>query len=54
MDSFFKYIDIPQEKQVRLVAFELNDTTFSWWQNIQNRRKVAGKQFICGGLECKG
>lgn len=29
MGSFFKYIDIPQEKRVRLVAFELNDTTFS-------------------------
>lgn len=29
MDSLFKYIDIPQEKRVRLVAFELNDTTFS-------------------------
>lgn len=29
MDSLFKFIDIPQEKRVRLVAFELNDTTFS-------------------------
>lgn len=44
--NFFQYIEISQDKQVKLVAFMFKCTTSAWWQNVQNQRRVVGKPLI--------
>ena len=34
--NLFQYIEISQDKQVKLVAFKFKGTTSAWWQNAQN------------------
>lgn len=46
VDSFVEYIKIPQRSGLSFVAFKLKSATSAWWQHIQNRRRVQGKQFI--------
>ena len=46
VESFFQYMKILQGKMVKFVAFKLKGATSAWWQNVQNRRRVAGKPLI--------
>lgn len=43
VENFFQYMEIFQDKQIKLMAFKLKGVASAWWQNVQNRRRVARK-----------
>ena len=43
IDRFFEYMEIPQEKCVRLVACRLKGGASAWWERLQNRRLREGR-----------
>ncbi|GJZ52625.1 putative nucleotidyltransferase, ribonuclease H [Tanacetum coccineum] len=44
VERFFEFVDIPENKQVKLVAYRLKGWASSWWEQVQNQRKRVGKQ----------
>ena len=38
IDRFFDYMEVPEEKRVKLVAYRLNGGASDWWERLQNRR----------------
>ena len=46
IDKFFDYIEVPEEKIVKLVACRLKGGASSWWERLQNSRLREGKQPI--------
>ena len=46
IDKFFDYMDVSEEKQVRLVACRLKGGASTWWERLQNRRTREEKQLI--------
>ncbi|KAK9154556.1 hypothetical protein Sjap_002036 [Stephania japonica] len=46
VDHFFEYMEISQEKRVKLVACRLKSGASAWWERLQSRRYREGKQPI--------
>ncbi|XP_060670109.1 uncharacterized protein LOC132800453 [Ziziphus jujuba] len=46
VESFFEYMSIPEEKQVRLVAYKFHGGTSAWWEQVQNNRRKQGNGSI--------
>ena len=44
IDKFFDYIEVPEEKRVRLVVCRLKGGASAWWERLQNRRIHEEKQ----------
>lgn len=44
--SYFEFYEIPENKQVELVANRLEEGVLSWWEEVQNHRRRTGKQPI--------
>lgn len=36
VENFFEYMEIPEEKRVKLVAFKLKGAASAWCQRVQN------------------
>lgn len=45
-ENFFNYMDIPEEKRVKLVAYKLRGGVSTWWDELQNNRRREGKSRI--------
>ncbi|GFY97663.1 hypothetical protein Acr_12g0002040 [Actinidia rufa] len=46
VERFFEYMEIPDEKQVKLVAYKLNGGASAWWDNLQQSRARQRKALI--------
>ncbi|GKC67890.1 hypothetical protein Tco_1100488 [Tanacetum coccineum] len=46
VDRFFKYMEIPEDQRVRLVACRLKGCASAWWERLQVKRYRKGKQPI--------
>ena len=46
IDRFFDYMEVLEEKRVRLVAYRLKRGASVWWERMQNKRVREGKQPI--------
>ena len=44
IDKFFDYVEVPEEKRVKLVACRLKGGASAWWERLKNRRLREGKQ----------
>ena len=44
IDKFFNYMEVLDEKIVKLVACRLKGGASAWWERLQNRRLHKGKQ----------
>ena len=44
IDKFFDYIEVPKEKQEKLVACRLKGGASTWWERLQNGKLREGKQ----------
>ena len=44
VDRIFDYMEIPEERRVRLVACRLKGGASAWWERLQNRRQREGRQ----------
>lgn len=38
VDNLFEYMDIPQEKWVRHMAFNLKRMASAWWQHVESKK----------------
>ena len=38
IDRFFDYMEVQEEKRVRLITCRLKMGTSAWWEMMQNRR----------------
>lgn len=47
VEIFFEYIEIHEDKQVKLAAYKLKDSVVVWWEKLQIHRRREGKQSIC-------
>ncbi|GJU81012.1 hypothetical protein Tco_1283377 [Tanacetum coccineum] len=45
-EKYFELMDIPEDSQVKYVAYKLRGATSSWWDNLQTRRRRQRKQPI--------
>ncbi|KAK0602580.1 hypothetical protein LWI29_034915 [Acer saccharum] len=43
VDHFFEYMEVPEEKQVTLVAYKLKSDTSAWAEQLQHIRRHDGK-----------
>lgn len=39
VDNFFRFLEMPEDKQVKMVSYKLKGTASAWWDRIQTRRK---------------
>lgn len=46
VENFFEYMNVPEEKQVTLVAYKLRGGASAWWENLKLTRCRAGKRPI--------
>ena len=46
VERFFDYIDIPEDKRVKLVAYKLMGGASAWWEQLQLTRMRQGKGMI--------
>lgn len=46
VEMFFEYMDIPTDKQVKLVAYKLKGGALAWWEQINSHRHHDGKHPI--------
>ena len=44
VEIFFDYANTPEHKKVRLVALKLQGGASAWWDQLQNNRRLFGKQ----------
>ena len=44
VNRFFKYMEIPNERQVKLVAYKLKGGAFVWWDRLRETRLREGRQ----------
>lgn len=40
------YIDISEEKKIKLLAYKVKGGASAWWEHIQNERGLIDKQSI--------
>ena len=43
IDKFFDYMEVSEEKRVRLVACRLKGNASAWWERLQNMRIREGE-----------
>lgn len=43
VERFFDFAEIPEDRQVKLVAYRLKGGASSWWEQVQNQRQRMGK-----------
>ena len=46
IQQFFDYMEIPEEKQVKIVADKLRGGAYVWWDQIQFSRRRKRKQVM--------
>ena len=46
VENFFDYMNVPDSKQVKLVAYKLKGGASAWWEQLQSNRRREGKQTI--------
>lgn len=46
VDNFFEYMEVPKDKQVKMVAYQLKGRAGAWWERIQNARRRHGEMAI--------
>ena len=46
IDKFFDYMEVPEEKRVKLVACRLKGGASAWWERLQNKRICERKQLV--------
>ena len=46
IDKFFDYMEVLEEKRVKLVACRLKGCASTWWKMLHNRRLREGKQLM--------
>ncbi|PKI31369.1 hypothetical protein CRG98_048239, partial [Punica granatum] len=46
VDWFFEYFEVPKEKRVKLVAYQLKGGASAWWDHVQENQGRVGKQPI--------
>ena len=46
VERFFDYMEIPDDKKVKLVAYKLKEGTSAWWEQEQMSRVHMGKTQI--------
>lgn len=46
VDKFFDYVDVPNDKRVKLIAYKLRDRATAWWDKVQFERRIANKSPI--------
>lgn len=46
VDNFFNYMEVPEERQVKMVAYMLKSGASAWWDKIQSTRKRHGELLI--------
>lgn len=45
-DKFFDYTEMREDKKVKLVACKLKGDAFTWWDHVQNEKRLMGKSSI--------
>jgi len=53
VENFFAYMQTPESKQVKLVAYKLRGWALDWWEQTQNNRRSQGKQPVRTWLKMK-
>ena len=46
IERFFDYMDIPEDKKVKLVAYRLLGGAFAWWEQLQSTQLRQGKGMV--------
>ena len=46
MDHFFDYMEIPEERKVKLVTFQLKGGTSLWWEQLRETRIREGRGVV--------
>ena len=44
INNFFDYMEVPEEKQVKLVAYKLKGGASAWWEQVQCNQRRQGKR----------
>ncbi|GKC22987.1 transposon ty3-I gag-pol polyprotein [Tanacetum coccineum] len=48
VDKFFDIMEVPEEEQVKVVAYKLRGGAGAWWQCEQDNRRAQGKRTVAG------
>lgn len=46
VEKFFDIMDIPEDRQVKIVAYKLRGGASAWWENVQDTRSRQGRRPI--------